>query len=267
MLECIDLSTGYTDRTISQHLSFRVPTGNLVTLIGPNGCGKSTLMKTLAALLPPKSGQLRIAGKALESLSPKQLALWRAYLPQIKNIPNITVYSLICHARFSHLGFSRRLSDSDHALVEQAIELAGVDDWRETNMQILSGGQRQRVYLALTLAQDTPLLLWDEPGTFLDIGSRFALMRLAKQLCNSGKTILMTVQELSDALLYSDLICLMTADGALGALDTPDRLAASGLLDRVFGIKVEQSMTVNGKRFYIQPQDRARSITKGRETL
>lgn len=251
MLDLTQLSTGYPGAPVSQNLNLQIGPGELVTLIGPNGCGKTTLLKTAAGLLPPLSGSVRLDGREVSQYPSRELARLRAYLPQVREVPDITVEALVRHGRFPYLGFSRQMTAHDWDCVERAMELTGVSPWRTRPMAALSGGQRQRVYLAMTVAQETPLLLWDEPTTFLDINYRLSIMDLARQLNREGKTIVMTLHDLSDALTVSDRVCLMDAQGTVCMTDTPQRVFQSGAVDRVFSVRSQQVRLPSGDAAYV----------------
>lgn len=251
MLNCKSLTTGYGKEPISHSVDFSVGKGELFTLIGPNGCGKTTLLKTMAGLLPSLEGEVLLDGDSLTKLSPKELAQRRAYLPQLREVPDITVEALVSHGRFPHLGFSRQMTRLDKNRMEEAMELTGVTQWREKRVSQLSGGERQRVYLAMTVAQDTPILLWDEPTTYLDVNNRLELMELAQTLNRTGRTVVMTLHDLADALTVSHRVCLMDRDGSVAALGTPEEVFASGAIDRVFQIHSERVCLQSGTTSYI----------------
>lgn len=251
MLDCVNLSTGYGKRTISEQINLSVEEGELFALIGPNGCGKTTLLKTMVGLLPPIGGSVALNGSDLTTVPPRVLARQRAYLPQLREVPDISVEALVGHGRFPYLGFSRQMTAHDRSQLEIAMELTGVSQWRHQPISTLSGGQRQRVYLAMTVAQDTPLLLWDEPATYLDVNNRLELMDLARRLNAAGKTIVMTLHDLSDALTLSHRVCLMDRQGAIAAFGAPDEVYASGALDRVFGVQSERVTVRSGQISYV----------------
>lgn len=251
MLECRALVTGYPGHTVSDGISLCVGSGEIVCLIGPNGCGKTTLLKTAAGLLPPRNGAVLLDGEDIFQLDSRHLARKRAYLPQMQSIPDLTVEMLISHGRFPYLGFSRRLSARDRAAVENAMSLTGTAEWRGQKLSQLSGGQRQRVYLAMTAAQDTPLLLWDEPTTYLDAASRLMVMQVARQLRDSGKTILMTLQDIPEALTVSDRICLMDDSGSLRLMGRPDEVSRSDAIRQIFGFVPEQVTLQSGRTAYV----------------
>ena len=256
MIECINLVTGYAGTTVSRQIDLTVRKGELLSLIGPNGCGKTTLLRTMAGLLPPQEGAVRLEGRDLGKMTERELARSRTYLPQLRETPDITVGALVAHGRFPYLGFSRQMTAHDRAQVDRAMEVTGVTEWRHKKLRQLSGGQRQRVYLAMTVAQDTPVLLWDEPATYLDVGSRLAVMELARQLNQSGKTVVMTLHDLSDALTLSDRVCLMDGDGQLVMTATPGEVFRSGALDRVFSVRTEQVRLSGGGLSYVFTPER-----------
>ncbi len=251
MVECKNLTTGYGKEQISSVIDLQVEQGELFTLIGPNGCGKTTLLKTMAGLLPPLNGEVLIDGRSLAAFSPKELARKRAYLPQLRDVPDITVEALVGHGRFPYLGFSRQMTGQDKARLEEAMELTGVAQWRRKRVGQLSGGQQQRVYLAMTVAQDTPILLWDEPTTYLDVNNRLEIMELAKTLNRAGRTVVMTLHDLADALMVSHRVCLMDGEGAVAALGTPEEVFSSGEIDRVFHVHAERVQLQSGMMSYI----------------
>ena len=251
MLECIDLSTGYPGAVVSKSINMKACKGEILSIIGTNGCGKTTLLKTMAGLLKPQNGQILLEGEAISKLSERELARNRAYLPQLRETPDITVGALVAHGRFPYLGFSRRMTVRDREQVEWAMELTGVAEWRHKPLKQLSGGQRQRVYLAMTVAQETPILLWDEPTTYLDIGSRLSIMELAQNLNRAGKTVVMTLHDLADAMAVSHRVCLMDRDGGVRLLTTPEELFRSGQLDQVFGVRTEQVRLQTGELSYV----------------
>ena len=241
MIEIKDLQTGFSAKTVSRSLSLKIENGSFVCLIGPNGCGKTTLLRTIAGLLPAKKGDIFINGKSLRQYSSKELARNIAYLPQVREIPDITVDTLVSHGRFPYLGFSRKLGRTDHEKIKDALELSNAGRFAEKRLKELSGGERQQAYLAMTIAQDTPILLLDEPGTYLDISNRFSVMETALKLNRKGITVLMTLHDLSEAMWFSPMVCLMDTCGSLRFSGTPQALYDSGLLQEIFDVSVAKT--------------------------
>lgn len=251
MVECKGLSTGYPGAAVSENMDLFVSEGEILTIIGPNGCGKTTLLKTISGLIPPQGGEVLLMGKSLTEYTERLLARRRAYLPQLRETPDILVSALVSHGRFPYLGFSRQMTARDREVAEMAMEMTGVLHLRHKKMGQLSGGQRQRVYLAMTVAQETPLLLWDEPTTYLDINSRLNIMELVKTLNQQGKTIIMTLQDLSDALTVSHRVCLIDEKGAVVMAAPPEQVFQSGEIDRVFGVHSERVQLASGEASYV----------------
>lgn len=254
MVEIQNLATGFGTKTVSKNITFSLEKGASLTLIGPNGCGKTTLLRTIAGLMPKLEGNISIDSKPIEQYGKKELALKVSYLPQIREIPDITAEALIKHGRFPHLGFSRRLTSKDREMVQHAIELTGTESLRFKNLRTLSGGERQRVYLAMTVAQDADLVLLDEPGTYLDISNRFSVMELVKKLNAHGAAVIMTLHDLSDAMDFSSRICLMDKTGDIVCDGSSEDLFCSGLIERVFNVEVERACSQQGSFYHFMPK-------------
>lgn len=236
MLELRDLTCGYGREFSLGPISARLPAGSVSVILGPNGCGKSTLLKALCGILPA-SGQVLLDGQSLLGLPPRELARRVSYLTQNRPVPELTARRLVLHGRFPHLGYPRRYGPADLDAVEAAMAQMEVTELAERMLPTLSGGQRQRVYLAMALAQDTPVILLDEPTTFLDVGAQTRLMAQARQLAALGKTVVMVLHDLSQALRRADQVLVLDG-GALAAAGTPEEVFSSGVLNRVFSVKV-----------------------------
>ena len=210
MLVIEQLSVGYKRKRILQDLSLSFPEGGFIALLGANGCGKTTLLHTLAGLLKPEAGQVVLNGEPLKSLSSKQIARQLAVLPQVTTAPaGLTVRELVMQGRFPWQNWWRQWSDEDEVAVEAAIAATGIADYLDMPLEQLSGGQRQRCWIAMTLAQDTPLLLLDEPTTYLDIAHQVELMNLIASLRLKGKTIVAVLHDLNQAATYADHLVMM----------------------------------------------------------
>ena len=251
MLELCGISAGYGGKAVLHDASFRVPAGSLTTLIGPNGCGKTTLLRAAARQLPLSEGDILLNGRPIRAYARMEFARTAAFMPQVRSVPAITVEALVAHGRFPHLGFSRRLRPEDRAAVQAAMEATGVAEWARRDLRTLSGGERQRVYLAMALAQDTDLILLDEPTTYLDPGRQFELLDLVASLPARGKPVVMVLHDLAHALRYSGQVILLE-QGRLVQQGTPEALYAGGQLDRVFGIRSRRAE--DGSYYFLPPQ-------------
>ena len=250
MLELRGIAAGYGGTPVLREVSFTVPKGSLTALIGPNGCGKTTLLRAAARQLPLLAGEILLDGRPVSSYGRTEFARKAAFMPQVRSVPAITAGALVAHGRFPHLGFSRRLRPEDRAAVQAAMEATGVADWDNRDLRALSGGERQRVYLAMALAQDTDLILLDEPTTYLDPGRQFELLDLIASLPGRGKTVVMVLHDLSHALRYSTQLLLLE-QGRLVQRGTPEELYAGGQLDRVFGIRSRRAP--DGSYYFLPP--------------
>ena len=250
MLELRGIAAGYGGTPVLREVSFTVPKGSLTALIGPNGCGKTTLLRAAARQLPLLAGEILLDGRPVSSYGRTEFARKAAFMPQVRSVPAITAGALVAHGRFPHLGFSRRLRPEDRAAVQAAMEATGVADWANRDLRALSGGERQRVYLAMALAQDTDLILLDEPTTYLDPGRQFELLDLIASLPGRGKTVVMVLHDLSHALRYSTQLLLLE-QGRLVQRGTPEELYAGGQLDRVFGIRSRRAP--DGYYYFLPP--------------
>lgn len=250
MLELRGIAAGYGGTPVLREVSFTVPKGSLTALIGPNGCGKTTLLRAAARQLPLLAGEILLDGRPVSSYGRTEFARKAAFMPQVRSVPAITAGALVAHGRFPHLGFSRRLCPEDRAAVQAAMEATGVADWANRDLRALSGGERQRVYLAMALAQDTDLILLDEPTTYLDPGRQFELLDLIASLPGRGKTVVMVLHDLSHALRYSTQLLLLE-QGRLVQRGTPEELYAGGQLDRVFGIRSRRAP--DGSYYFLPP--------------
>lgn len=243
------LSVGYSGQEILRDIHFTVPKGKITGLIGPNGCGKTTLLKTAGGLLPPLAGRVEIAGKPAKGYRPKELARLAALLPQVRETPGITAERLVAHGRYPHLSFGRQLTQNDRRLVAEAMEEAGCAAFRGRDLRELSGGERQRVYIAMALAQDAQALLLDEPTTYLDIGQQLEVMALLRQLSEKGKTVLAVLHDLDLAFGLCDYVGLV-AQGQLQSFGPPARVFEEGRAGQAFGVRGTR-VEAGGRGHYI----------------
>ncbi|WP_295997358.1 ABC transporter ATP-binding protein [uncultured Adlercreutzia sp.] len=219
-------------------LSAVVPQGVVTSIIGPNGCGKSTLVKLASGLLRPTAGEVRLAGCSTAGLSARERARAMAVLSQMTRPAPMTVQALVECGRHPHRGFGGRSTAEDRRLVEEALALAGVAHFRDHDVRRLSGGERQRAYLAMTLAQDTPLIVLDEPTTYLDINACHDLMTLVRALNRKqGKTVAIVIHDIDLALRYSDWLVVMER-GRVAACGPVASVLDGGAIQRVFSLDV-----------------------------
>ncbi|KHT28076.1 Fe(3+) dicitrate ABC transporter ATP-binding protein FecE [Pectobacterium carotovorum] len=234
-----NLKAGYGDKRILDGLSLSLPAGKITALLGPNGCGKSTLLKCFAKLLTPESGAIQLNGKPLSAFSARQLSRHLALLPQQHLTPEgITVRDMVAYGRSPWLSLWGRLSPDDRQRVQLAMEKTHIVDLADKRLTDLSGGQRQRAFLAMLLAQDTPVVLLDEPTTYLDINHQVELMKLLRELNQAGKTVVTVLHDLNQASRYCDHL-VMLADGRMMAQGSPHEVMKPELLQRVFSIDAE----------------------------
>ncbi|WP_298730531.1 ABC transporter ATP-binding protein [uncultured Subdoligranulum sp.] len=235
MFELQRVAVGYDEKPLLQNISFAVQNGQITTLVGTNGCGKTTLLKAIARQLPLLEGKILLQGRSIQEYDRKEFARAAAFMPQVRNIPEITVRGLVSHGRFPYLGLSRQMTTKDRAAVEEAMQVTGVARWANRDLRELSGGERQRVYLAMALAQGGQTILLDEPTTYLDVAAQFELLELLRTLADQGKTVLLVLHDLAQALQYSDRVAVLS-QGKLAAFDTPANLFEQKLLDGIFGV-------------------------------
>ncbi|WP_139537876.1 Fe(3+) dicitrate ABC transporter ATP-binding protein FecE [Klebsiella spallanzanii] len=234
-----NLTAGYDGKRIINDLNLTLPGGKITALLGPNGCGKSTLLKCFSRLLTPDAGEIWLGNQILNGISTRQLARRLALLPQQHHVPEgVTVRELVGYGRSPWLPMWGRLSAQDRARVERALERTGVAALAEQPLSALSGGQRQRAFLALLLAQDTPLVLLDEPTTWLDINHQVELMRLMRELQLMGKTVVTVLHDLNQASRYSDHLVVL-AGGKVQAQGPAETVLTPEMLREVFSLEAE----------------------------
>lgn len=240
MLEFKNLRAGYDGTEKLHGISAKLEPCKLTAIIGPNGCGKSTLLKCAAGLLKPAEGEILLNNKNLQSIPEKERGKYISYMPQGRIAPDISVKQLVTHGRYPHLKWGQSLRREDRDIIEAAIERVKLTKLAKKPVSRLSGGERQRAYLAMMLAQETPVMLLDEPTTYLDLSSQFALMELLQELRSEGRCIAVVLHDLALALECTNAILLMQR-GDLVSSGTPDVIYQSGRIQGVFNIGIKQS--------------------------
>lgn len=256
MLEIRNLSAGYPGKEVLTGLNLSVPEGSLTVVAGPNGCGKSTALKAIMGILP-SSGIVSLQGEDVRKLSSGERARKVALLPQNRSVPELTVGKLVLHGRFPWLGYPRHYREEDRRIARASLERLGIGDLEGRELRELSGGERQKVYLAMLLAQQTPLILMDEPTASLDIANKLELMALARDLTRQGKTVLMVLHDLELAMRYGDYVAIME-DGRICGSGTPEAVFHSGILEKVFRVRAEKLATPDGPQYYFLPETQKR---------
>ncbi|WP_371520539.1 ABC transporter ATP-binding protein [Kitasatospora sp. NBC_01300] len=231
------LDLRYGDRTIVDGLDLELPGGAVTAIVGPNACGKSTLLRGLVRLLAPAAGTVTLDGSDIHRMSARALAKRMGLLPQQPVTPEaITVEALVRLGRYPHQRMLSPWSKSDQAAVEDALARTGTAELREQQVDRLSGGQRQRAWIALALAQDTELLLLDEPTTFLDLRHQLDVLDLVADLhAEAGRTVVMVLHDLGQAARYADHLVVLK-DGRLAAAGPPAEVLTADLVEAVFQV-------------------------------
>lgn len=249
MIRCEGLTAGYGRVSIIDGMEWSAAKGKFNAVIGPNGSGKSTLLKAVMGQAGIFGGKIYAGEKDISELNSREMAKCIAYLPQNRNDTNISVYRMVLHGRFPYISYPRHYTEEDRQKVEQALERMGISHLKNRPVSELSGGEKQKAYLAMAMAQETPVLLLDEPATYLDLPCQLELMRQLCGLKNEGKTIITVLHDLNHALLYADEILLMEK-GKKVFQGTAENIISTGKLEEVFHIKVNRLTDGEGGSHY-----------------
>lgn len=242
-VETKNLSLSYGDTLIIDELNLIIPKGEISVFIGANGCGKSTLLRSIARLLKPKSGAVILEGEAIAKLSTKEVAKKMAILPQSPAAPEgLTVLQLVKQGRYPHQSWLKQWSEEDEKKVNDALKATRLEDLKERTVDSLSGGQRQRAWIAMTLAQDTDVILLDEPTTYLDMTHQIEILDLLFELNEKKKrTVVMVLHDLNLACRYAHNIVALK-DQKVYAQGKPEYVINCSLVKNVFGMDCEVTM-------------------------
>ncbi|WP_326696784.1 ABC transporter ATP-binding protein [Streptomyces sp. NBC_01754] len=234
------VTLGYDRRTIAENLSVKIPDNSFTVVVGPNACGKSTLLRALARMLKPGRGEVLLDGQSIHGLPAKKVARMLGLLPQTSIAPDgITVADLVSRGRYPHQGLLRQWSPEDERVVRESMESTGVDELAGRYVDELSGGQRQRVWIAMALAQQTPLLLLDEPTTYLDIQHQIDVLDLCAELHETqGRTLVAVLHDLNHAARYATHLIAMR-QGEIIAEGAPGDIVTAELVEEVFGMRCQ----------------------------
>lgn len=235
-LEARGLVVAYDGKVVVDGVDLALPEGSFTVILGPNASGKSTVLRALARVLKPESGDVLFDGRALSEYGSKELARRLGLLPQDAIAPEgMRVADLVSRGRYPHHSALQRWTSADDAATREALAATNTADLAERYVDQLSGGQRQRVWVALLLAQQTPVMLLDEPTTFLDIAHQYELLDLLRALNQQGKTVIAVLHDLNQAARYADNLVLMK-EGRVVASGNPSELITAERVGEVFGI-------------------------------
>ncbi|MFJ9339662.1 ABC transporter ATP-binding protein [Streptomyces sp. NPDC101733] len=237
-LSAENVTLGYDGRVIAENLSVEIPDHSFTVIVGPNACGKSTLLRALSRMLKPSVGRVLLDGQAISSMPAKKVARTLGLLPQSSIAPDgITVADLVSRGRYPHQGLLRQWSPQDERIVAESMASTGIAELADRAVDELSGGQRQRVWIAMALAQQTPLLLLDEPTTYLDIQHQLDVLDLCAELHETqGRTLVAVLHDLNHAARYATHLIALR-DGVVVAQGPPSEVVTAELVREVFGVR------------------------------
>jgi len=240
MIETKQLQLNYGEKIIIEPLDLILPKGEITVLIGANGCGKSTLLRSIARLLKPKSGSILLNEEDITSLSAKETAKKMAILPQQPMAPEgLTVLQLVKQGRYPYQNWRKQWSKEDQQIVEQAIDATGLTEFKDYEIENLSGGQRQRAWIAMTLAQQTDIILLDEPTTYLDVTHQIEVLDLLYKLNkDENRTIIMVLHDINLACRYATNIIALV-NKRMYAQGKPEDIITVKLIQDVFQLNCE----------------------------
>lgn len=239
-LSAENVTLAYDQRVIAERLSVEIPDRSFTVIVGPNACGKSTLLRALSRMLKPSEGRVLLDGNVIQSMPAKKVARTLGLLPQSSIAPDgITVADLVGRGRYPHQGILRQWSADDERVVQESMRQTGVAELGDRYVDELSGGQRQRVWIAMALAQQTPLLLLDEPTTYLDIQHQIDVLDLCAELHEEqGRTLVAVLHDLNHAARYATHLIALR-EGRVIAEGAPKDIVTAELVEEVFGLRCQ----------------------------
>ena len=251
-MEVRNLSFSYGDKEVLKNLSFKIKRGKITTVMGSNGCGKSTLFNLMTKNLKVKTGEILLEGNNIEKIKLKEFSKKIAIVHQYNTCPNdVTVRTLVSYGRIPYEKYYSKNYEEDEKLINWALEVTNLTEYKDRKMSDLSGGQKQRVWIAMALAQNTKILFLDEPTTYLDVRYQIEILKLIKKLNREYKiTIIMVLHHINQAIYYSDEIIALK-NGELLAQGHPDKVIDKELIKDMYNIELE-IYSIDNKKFVLE---------------